>query len=278
MSGKGGAELGEQFVEFEAVGAIVVEQLAHEFLQRHAAHAVAQPATGELIGIEPLQRIAEAQARGTEGGQRRLVILFLVAALLGQGGAVHRVEHRQRGGAHGLDAGGEHRIEVAQMAGVLDQREAGAFRALPVPRRRQARDEARQRLGHGRQRLDHLGERQPQRPRAEHGAIAEQRAADAPARLHQLMAVAAHHLGHHRAAELPRRGIAFHFRKFLGDIVANRRDRGHADPRQRREFDVTLGQVDQRLQLPAERRGTEAIETGMHGSFADQITSRNDTL
>ena len=45
-------EFGEQFVEFEHVGTVVVEQLAHEFVERHAAQAVAQPAACELRGIE----------------------------------------------------------------------------------------------------------------------------------------------------------------------------------------------------------------------------------
>lgn len=34
-------EFGEQFVEFEKVGAIVIEQFADEFVERHPADAVA---------------------------------------------------------------------------------------------------------------------------------------------------------------------------------------------------------------------------------------------
>ncbi|CAN0625005.1 protein of unknown function [Burkholderia multivorans] len=43
-------QLGDQFVEFEAVRAIVVEQLAHDFFERHAPDAVAQTAAREVRG------------------------------------------------------------------------------------------------------------------------------------------------------------------------------------------------------------------------------------
>ena len=244
--------------------AVVVEQLAHEFVERQAADAVAQPAAGELRGIERGRGCTQRGAARAECRDGSVERLREIVALCGKRGAVDGCNHGQVERAYGVDALGEHRVQIAQVARMLDERETGAVGAACPQRGRHLCRIRGEPVGQARQRGDDVGERQHLRIRAEHRAIAERRAAEPPACLHDIVPVAAHDLRDHRAAELAGRGVGFDFGEFVRNLVLDRTDRGDADARQRREFDVALGLRDQRFELGAERCGAETVEAGVH--------------
>jgi len=72
----------------------VIEQFAHELVEGHATHAVAQPAAREFVGRKLAQCGAKPLARARECRLRVAQILFEIVEPFRERRAVHRLENR----------------------------------------------------------------------------------------------------------------------------------------------------------------------------------------